>query len=186
MEDEKIIGLYFERDEAALRETELKYKAFLVHAADNVLNDFEEAEEVANDVLLKAWNSIPPAKPGSLSAWLRKVARRAAIDRFRVRSREKRGGTEYDLALSEIAEMASDSGSPEEVIGAKELAKRINAWLGTQEAAKRRIFVLRYFDSESVRKIAALTGKTESNVKVMLLRLRETLAEYLRGEGYEL
>ncbi len=186
MEDENIIRLYFERDEQAIKETELKYKTLLIHTASNVLGDFDEAEEIANDVLLRTWNSIPPERPRAFSAWLRKVTRRAAIDRFRMKSREKRGGSEYDLALSEIAEMASDRGRPEEMISAKELARMINTWLRTRDAEKRRIFVLRYFDSESVRKIAELSGKSESNVKVTLLRLRESLAEYLRKEGYEL
>ncbi|MBR6321704.1 MAG: RNA polymerase sigma factor [Lachnospiraceae bacterium] len=186
MDDEKIIELYFARDEQAVRETETRYGSMLRRAAENVLGSPEEAEEVANDVLFRAWNSIPPERPRFFGAWLKKLARRAAIDVFRTRSREKRGGTEYDLALSEIAEMATDAEGPEEVIGAKELARIINAWLGTLDREKRQAFVLRYFDSESVRTVALRLGRTESWAKITLMRLREALAEYLRGEGYTL
>lgn len=184
MDDERIISLYFARDERAVRETELKYIILLMHAADNVLGSYDEAEEVANDVLLKAWNSIPPEHPKSLGAWLRKITRRAAIDVFRTKSREKRGGSEYDLALSEIAEMASGTDGPEEIVSAKELASLINGWLGTLPLLRRQTFTLRYYDSESVRRIAELTGQTESNVKVTLMRLRAELAEIIRKEGY--
>ena len=184
MDDEKIIELYFARDEQAVRETEGRYGPLLRRTAENVLGSPEEAEEVANDVLYRAWNSIPPERPKVFRAWLRKITRRAAIDVLRTRSREKRGGTEYDVALSEIEEMASDSDGPEDVIGAKELARLINAWLRTLDREKRQAFVLRYFDSESVRSISEILMRSESWVKITLMRLRSALAEYLRGEGY--
>ena len=186
MEDERIIELYYSRDEEAIRETEAKYKQTLFRTAVHVLGNPEDAEDVVNDVLLKTWNSIPPARPQVLSAWLRKLTRRTAIDVYRKESRIKRGGSEYDLALSEIGEMASGTDGPEELLGAKELARIINAWLRTISPEKRRIFLLRYFDSESIRDIARATGKTESAVRVTLLRLRDSLKEHLNEEGYRI
>lgn len=186
MDDGKIIELYFARDEQAILETERKYGELLRHMAWNVLGSPEEAEEVANDVLLKAWNSIPPLRPTAFFAWLKKLTRRAAIDVFRTRSRMKRGGTEYALSLSEIAEMASDVDGPEEAADAKALAALISRWLSGIHPEQRRIFLLRYFDCESIRETARLTGSSESRVKVTLFRLRESLAAYLRGEGYVL
>ena len=186
MDDEKMIELYFARDERALQETEACYGSLLRRTAENVLGSPEEAEEVVNDVLLRAWNSIPPERPRVFGAWLRKVSRHLAIDRFRAGSRDKRGGTEYDLALSEIAEMASDADSPEDLVSARELARMINDWLGKVDPVRRKAFVLRYFDSESVKSISRMLGRSESWVKITLMRLRDALAEYLRGEGYTL
>ena len=186
MEDDRMIELYFARDEQAVRETEARYGPMLRAAAERVLGSPEEAEEVANEVLLRAWNSIPPERPRIFGAWLRKITRHLAIDVLRSRSREKRGGSEYDLALSEIAEMASGSDGPEEITDARELARLINRWLGTKKAEQRKAFVLRYFDAESIRRISELLGRPESWVKVTLMRLREALAEYLREEGYQL
>ncbi len=186
MEDETIIELFFARDERALRETELKYKPLLLHTAGNILTKPEDQEEVVNDVLLKAWNNIPPERPKMLSAWLRQVARRAAIDVFRQITRIKRGGSEYESSLDEIGEMASDKDSPEEFMDAMALSEMISRWLLKQSKEKRRVFMLRYFDCESIGKIAEISGSSVSRVKVMLLRLREDLAQYLREEGYDL
>ena len=186
MEDEKIIELYFARNENAIRETEAKYKLTLLRTAEHVLGNTEDAEEVVNEVLLKTWKSIPPARPQMLSAWLRKLARRTAIDVLRKESRIKRGGTEYDLALSEIGEMASGTDGPEEFLDAKELARILNNWLSKLSPEKRRIFILRYFDSEGIRNISEATGKSESVIKVTLMRLRDSLKEHLEEEGYRI
>ncbi|MCR5067304.1 MAG: hypothetical protein K6A14_04500, partial [Erysipelotrichaceae bacterium] len=48
------------------------------------------------------------------------------------------------------------------------------------------VFVRRYWYMSSTRDIARAYGLTESNVKVMLMRTREKLREYLIGEGYDL
>ena len=70
MEDEKIIELYWERDEAAIQETDLKYHPYCGAIAIRILEDREDAEECVNDTWLHAWNAIPPERPGILSAFL--------------------------------------------------------------------------------------------------------------------
>ena len=62
MEDEKIIGLYRQRDEAAIRETKTKYGRYCYAIAYNVLHDREDAEECENDTYLLAWDTAPPEK----------------------------------------------------------------------------------------------------------------------------
>ena len=63
MQDEKIIELFFERDEKALKETEAKYGNFCRTVASNILSMREDREECLNDLLLALWNNIPPERP---------------------------------------------------------------------------------------------------------------------------
>ena len=63
MEDLKIIELYEKRDEEALKRTAEKYSPMIRRTAENVLGDRGRAEETENDVYLRTWNSIPPARP---------------------------------------------------------------------------------------------------------------------------
>lgn len=186
MEDEKIIELYFLREERAIRETQDKYQSMLLATAKNVLGSTEAAREIVNDVLLKTWNSIPPAKPRFFSVWLRKVTRRMAIDAFRRETRKKRGWSVYAETLDEIAELASGDDGPEDLLDAKELAALVSAWLKDQPEKLRQIFLLRYFDSADLKTIAGKTGNSETNVKVILYRLRRDLKDYLIKEGYPL
>ena len=49
MDDNRIIKLYFMRDENALKETENKYGAYCRYIADNILCSYEDSRECTND-----------------------------------------------------------------------------------------------------------------------------------------
>jgi hypothetical protein len=70
MDDAQIVDLYWRRDEAAIGESDKKYGRYLTKIAFQVLADFEDTKECVNDTYLKAWNSMPPHKPGILSTYL--------------------------------------------------------------------------------------------------------------------
>ena len=82
MEDRQIVALYWRRDEAALGETQRKYAALCRSVAKNILGGEEDAEECVNDALLQAWNAIPPQRPRRLGAWLARVTRNLALNRW--------------------------------------------------------------------------------------------------------
>ena len=70
MSDEQIVELYWQRNEQAIKETDIKYKKFLMSIAYNVVNNTSDCEECLNDTYIGAWNSIPPARPIVLQAFL--------------------------------------------------------------------------------------------------------------------
>ena len=107
MEDEQIVSLYWDRDENAIRETEIKYDRYLTKIAYNILNNTEDSRESVNDTYLAAWDSMPPHKPSILSAYLAKLTRRISIDCFRYRTRDKRMASEYAVSLSELGDCVS-------------------------------------------------------------------------------
>ena len=102
--DETIVELYWARDERAIEETDRKYGAYLMTVAHRILQSREDSEECLNDTYLKTWNSIPPQRPNCLKAFLTKITRTIAIDRYRKERRQKRVPTECTLSLSELAE----------------------------------------------------------------------------------
>ena len=65
MDDERIIELYWQRNENAISETKTKYGNFCYAIAYRVLQNNEDAEECVNDTYLSTWNSIPKARPAS-------------------------------------------------------------------------------------------------------------------------
>ena len=80
MQDEKIVELYWLRNETAIRESEIKFGQYLTKIAYNILKDFEDSRESVNDTYLKAWNSMPPQKPSILKTYLGKITRQLSID----------------------------------------------------------------------------------------------------------
>jgi RNA polymerase sigma-70 factor (ECF subfamily) len=101
MDDKRIIELFFARDEKALKECGQIYGRYCEAIAKNILGNDEDAEEVLNDTLLRAWNSIPPEKPKSLKVYLGALARNLSLDRYRKLTAEKRGGCEVSLCIEE-------------------------------------------------------------------------------------
>lgn len=83
MEDERIIELFNARDEAAIREAQVKYGAYCSGIAINLLGVREDAEECVSDAWHAAWNSIPPERPRSLRAFLGRITRNISISRWR-------------------------------------------------------------------------------------------------------
>ena len=69
MEDDRIIELYWQRDESALAETQQKYNSYLYKIAYNILANTEDSEESVNDTYLAAWNSIPPQSRAGMPWW---------------------------------------------------------------------------------------------------------------------
>ncbi|MCM1441866.1 MAG: sigma-70 family RNA polymerase sigma factor, partial [Roseburia sp.] len=103
MEDSRIVELYWRRDEAAVGETERKYGALCRGVARNILGVDEDAEECVNDALHQAWTSIPPQRPDKLRAWLCRVVRNLALNRWERDHAQKRFGGAAVL-LDELAD----------------------------------------------------------------------------------
>lgn len=186
MEDQRIVDLYLQRDEAAIRETSEKYGSRLLCLAYSIVEDAQTAEECENDTYLEAWQSIPPHTPRSyLYAFLARITRHISLNCCRDRSRLKRGV--HICSLDN--EMEQCIPSPDDVacrLERDELARAINGFLDTQRTDARNVFLRRYWFLDTIPAIARRYGFSESKVKSMLFRSRNQLRAYLRKEGYDL
>lgn len=182
MEDSRIIELYFDRSEQAIEETAKKYGRLCISIAMNILNNLEDARECENDTYVATWNAIPPTRPNVFSAFLGRITRNIALNRYEYNKAQKRNN-EFDLVLSELEECVPSKNSVEDAYIAGSLAGEINDFLGTLKKESRIIFVRRYWYSDSVKDIANRLALSESKVKVVLHRTRNELREYLQERG---
>ncbi|MBQ7873565.1 MAG: sigma-70 family RNA polymerase sigma factor [Oscillospiraceae bacterium] len=183
MKDEKIIGLYWQRDESAIAESEKKYGAYCFAVAENILHDREDSEEALSDTWMRSWNSIPPKKPQNLKLFFAKITRNLAFDRFKVKTAEKRGGGETALIIGELGECVPSAFCVEEEIAGKELRESINSFVKGLSLRERNVFIRRYFFAEKIGDIAKRYGISENNVSVILSRTRKKLKTHLEREG---
>lgn len=186
MDDNTIVELFFERNEAGLAELSRKYGGYFSAIAERIVPDREDALSCVNDAYLRAWNTIPPARPSVLKAFVGKLVKCAAVSMLRAQTAKKRGGGEFSLALDEISELVSGNISAEDELEKRELINKINDFLKKRREFDRRAFVLRYWHCESVSEIAARLCATEGKVSAALSRTRGRLREFLEKEGYEL
>lgn len=184
MEDNKIVALYWQRNENAIKETSRKYGAYCFAVADNILHNKEDAEECVSETWLKAWNAIPPQKPTILKIFLAKITRNLAINYFHTRSAQKRGGGEIILVLDELAECLASESDVMEEYEARELGQCIRRFVRLLPEREGNVFVRRYFFTEPIAQIAKKYGLSRNNVTVILSRTRSKLKAYLLEEGF--
>jgi len=186
MEDHTIIDLYFGRQELALVKSEEKYGKRMYKTANNILNNDADAKECVNDTLLATWKAIPPERPKFLGAFLSKITRNLAINKWKADRTQKRGGSEADLLLDELQECIGVTDHLETTYESGQIVEAINAYLGSVEQETRIMFTLRYFHGESISEISQRFEISENNVKSKLFRLRKKLGAHLEKEGIAL
>ncbi|MBR6681339.1 MAG: sigma-70 family RNA polymerase sigma factor [Clostridia bacterium] len=178
MNDERIIELFFERSEQAIKELDNKYGRVCHKVSYNILNDRQDAEECVNDAYLGAWNAIPPAKPDRLLAFICRIVRNVSLKRYERNTAAKRN-SRYDVALQELEDCLASATTVEKEIEERELTEIIESFLGSLSKENRVIFLRRYWFSDTYADIAKQVGLTEKNVSVRLTRIRKELRAYL-------
>ena len=178
MNDQEIISLYFDRDEQAIAETDKRYGKTCMQVSMSILNSHPDAEECVNDTYLKTWNSIPPAKPHSLCAFVCRIVRNLSLNRLKELTAAKRS-RELTVSFEELEDCIPmpDGESPV-------LAEELAAFLKTEGEVDRVLFVGRYWFSCSVEELARRTGLTKRAVHMRIFRTRERLRAYLIERGY--
>jgi len=183
MEDSRIIDLYWQRSEEAIRETDAKYGSYCHAIAYRILRDGEDARECVNDTWLGAWNAMPPHRPTVLSTFLGKITRRVSINLWNCKHADRRGGGELPLALAELEACIPHGDSPEQVLEERELSRLLSRFVLELPVMQRRVFLRRYWYLDSIEDIGRKTGFSRSKVKSMLHRTRQKLRIYLEKEG---
>lgn len=155
----------------------------MMYIAQNVLSNRGDAEECVSDVLLAAWNSIPPQKPENLKTYLGKLTRRIAINRLKRDNAKKRDADRTAVSLDEIEEIVGES-TVEASVETSELSKKISTFLRSLRETERNVFIRRYWYGDSIESICSRFGFGKSKTVMMLKRTRDKLYDYLKNEGY--
>lgn len=184
MNDKELIAGLTSRDDGTLAELQRRYGGYCYAVAYNVLGSGEDAEEIVNDAMRAAWDAIPPAQPDSLRAYLGKLTRNLALKRVRSDTAQKRGGGEAAAVYEELSECVPAEETAESAADTAALRELLQDFVHGLPAAKRRVFLLRYWYVEPVSDIARETGYSEAKVTSMLFRMRNQLKKELEEGGF--
>ena len=182
MQDREIVNALFERDESVLGEISGRFGKLCLKIALNVLGNAEEAEECVNDAYLNIWESIPPARPDNLRAFICKITRNLAINRLKFNAAKKRSLGSV-ISLTELENTVSEAS---EITDYNALGELIDKFLRTEKPEAQLIFMRRYFFLDSIAEIAKMYGYGESKVKSVLFRTRKRLEKFLIKEGFDI
>lgn len=182
MDDEKIISLYWKRDERAVEETQNKYGGLLFSVAFGILQNREDSEECVNDTYVRLWQAIPPEEPDNFPGYVCCIVRNLAIDRVKLYAADKRRGLK--VAADELAACLPEAGDA--VTDRMAMTKAFERFLASESPTNRMIFMRRYFYLDSTSDVARTMKMTDVSVRVSLYRIRRRLRRFLEEEGITL
>ena len=182
IDDEKIINLFFERDQQGIRELDMKYGKICHNLSYNIVNNRQDAEECVNDAYLGAWNAIPPERPNPLLSYMVKIVRNLSLKTYWKKEAAKRNSI-YTIAMQEIEACIAGQKTVEDEVEARELARIIESFLDTLAVKERVIFMRRYAYIDTYADIAKRVGISEKNVSVRLTLIRQKMKQYLIERG---
>ncbi|MBQ7379118.1 MAG: sigma-70 family RNA polymerase sigma factor [Clostridia bacterium] len=180
LSDDEIIALYWERNENAIKHTDVKYRSYLLKVANNILRDLQDSEECLNDTYLATWNAIPPERPYLLKAFLASIMRNQALMVCRKQNAQKRGGHCQAVSLSDLQDVLADCHETELTY---ELAMIIDDYLSSLDKEQRYIFIGRYYFGKQIEEIADELGVSRSKINKQIVFIKQSLREKLAKEG---
>ena len=181
MEDAKIIALFFERNEQAVKETDIAYGRKLFVLSNNILRNQEDAEESVSDTYMETWKTIPPKYPKYFYAFLASICRNLSFNRLDWRMAAKRNAEV--VALTQEMETCIPDSRQDTEMDRRELRRVLETFLESLSKESRLIFLRRYLYVDTVAEISARYGISESKVKTQLYRTRTKLRSCLEKEG---
>lgn len=181
--DEEIVELYWNRDEKAITATDDKYRQFLFTIAYNIVHDNLDCEECLNDTYLGTWNRIPPTRPNVFQAFLSRIMRNIAVNRYKHNTAAKRVPSELTVSLEELEHCMRSDLTVEEEVAIKRLSDALNDYLCALPERDRLVFMCRYYYADKVIEIADMLGISRNTVTKYLDNIREGLKEHLIEEG---
>jgi RNA polymerase sigma-70 factor (ECF subfamily) len=154
-----------------------KYRDMVYGLSLKMLRNTEDAEELAQDTFVKAFQSIHTYKGGAkFSTWLYRIAYNSAISFLR-----KRKMVFYSLdeqQLSDQDELNINNRLSE--IDQEELAGSLKKALDALPEDDQVLVTLYYYEDQSIDDISKITGLTVSNVKVKIHRARKKMYLFLK------
>ena len=182
MKDNEIVTLFWNRDEEAIKQTDVKYGMYCHSIAFNILSIKEDAEECVSDTWLSAWNNIPPNRPANLRIWLGKVVRNCALNLWNRNHARKRYNGMEEL-FDELADCLPSDDIAVQTLEVKELNHLIDNWLKTLPESDRALFIRRYWGGESLKTLSKDWRVTPEKLAQRMYGLRCELKSVLQKEG---
>ena len=180
LDDTAVIQMVLQGQQAAYATLVNRYQHYVFTLTMRFVNNRELAEELAQDVFVKAYRCLADFKGNSkFSTWLYTIVTTTCLSHLR----KKKDGTilleeEKMVSISDN----SDSEQPSERMEQRTQKQMLNSALKHLPESEAQALSLFYQGEQSVEEIGVIMGLTTSNVKVKLYRARQKLKEILESK----
>lgn len=184
-DDYLLIQSILKGDQSAFSILVGRYQSFVFTLVRRRINDREIAEELAQDVFLKAYRFLGTFRGNSkFTTWLYTIVHTTCVSHMRLKKLPHVLPGDDKVAL--FLNASQESGNHDEMMDGKSRQRRIEQALESLDADDREIVTLFYQGGLKVEEISWVMKMSASNVKVRLFRSRQKLKEKLRFEIREL
>jgi RNA polymerase sigma-70 factor (ECF subfamily) len=167
-------------NERAFRQLIERHQHAVIGTVARMLNDAHEAEDIAQQVFVRLWNSAPKWRPeAKFTTYLYTIMRNLVFNESRRRSRKKEISLDEQQENHPAAMRADEGLSPDEGMEKRELHRSIDAAIAALPEQQRLAVVLRTFEGLDYDEIAKALDTSVSSVKSLLFRARGVLREAL-------
>ena len=176
--DEDLVSRVGRGDPAAIQALVARKLPRMLALAHRLLGDPVEAEDVAQEAMLRAWRQAPSWRPGKarFDTWLHRVALNLCYDRLRRRR---------EVLTDAPPERADPAPGPDRGVEAAQLGDRVNAALARLPERQREAIVLCHYQELGNIEAAALMDVSVEALESLLSRgrraLRAALADMAPG-----
>ena len=176
--DEDLLGLVGQGDTTALRTLVFRHLPRLLGLAERLTGNAADAEEIAQEALIRVWRAARTWKPGGarFATWLYRVTVNLCIDRRRKRKPEPLDGLP-DMPSAEMGALAE--------VQAGQMNALVRRLLDALPEKQRIALVLSYYEELSSREVAEIMDTSPGAVMGLLFRGRQALKDRLTAAGIE-
>ena len=185
--DAELIKAFQAGEKAAFDKLVLNHKDKVYNLCYWFIGDYQEANDLAQDVFFKAFKALKNFRfESAFSTWIYRITVNTCKNRLKsLQYRLKKKFIHLNHTEAESnpgVQIADESSSPDIELGKKEKMTLIKSAINSLPPNKKTVVVLRDIEGLSYEKISSVTQLNLGTVKSKLARARQDLREMLKGE----
>ncbi|HOF20187.1 MAG TPA: sigma-70 family RNA polymerase sigma factor [Bacteroidales bacterium] len=181
MTDSELITLILQGDRDSFRILVERYQQMVFRTCMGFLHNREEAEDLAQDVFIRAYQSLSRFRGESaFSTWLYRIAVNASLNRTR---RSSLKITFETLENTVISAPATSEDDPEKILISREQSVWLRRAVNSLPENQRTAIILSKYEDLSQKEIAEIMMTSEGAVESLLFRAKRNLRKRLSSES---